>query len=126
RVVPGPDGRAAVELSDESGAPVASVRALTLRPLPVSPPAADAVAGGLHRTAWVPVPPGSLPVPRWGVLGASGTGLVDVLAPPGSGVPVYAGPAAAGGGSPAVVVAPIGPPPEGAGDAEDPAAGCRW
>ncbi|WP_407111966.1 type I polyketide synthase (plasmid) [Streptomyces sp. DSM 116494] len=124
RIVPGPDGRAAVELSDELGAPVASVRALTLRPLPALPPTAP-VTGGLHRMTWLPLPPVPAHVPRWGVLGASGTAQVDALAPPGSEVPVYAGPAAVGG-SPAVVVAPFGPPPKGAGGAEDPAAGSRW
>ncbi|MFF1272569.1 type I polyketide synthase [Streptomyces marokkonensis] len=126
RITPAPDGRAGVELTDGAGAQVATVRALALRPLPAVPRTADAVAVGLHRTEWVPLPEPPARVPRFGVLGAAGTRGVDVLAPPGSGVAVYAGPAAAGGGSPAVVVAPFPPPPETAGEAEDPAASSRW
>ncbi|GAA2688857.1 type I polyketide synthase [Streptomyces lunalinharesii] len=133
RVAPGPDGHTGVELTDGSGAPVATIRSLTLRPLPptVSPTTADTVTGArhetttgaLHRTAWMPLPeppaPGS--TPRWGVLGTAGTPLVDALAPPGSGVPVYRDPAACDASS-AVVVAPC-PPPDAAGDAHDRAAG---
>ncbi|MCX4966817.1 type I polyketide synthase [Streptomyces sp. NBC_00654] len=124
RLTPGPDGRAGVELTDETGSPVATIRSLTLRPLPRTGPAtADTVTGALHRTDWVPLaePPAPVAMPRWGVLGTAGTPLVDALAPPGSGVPVYAGPAACDASS-AVVVAPC-PPPGAAGDARDQADG---
>lgn len=128
RIAPGPDGRAGVELTDEAGAPVATVGALTLRPLPATPGTAGPAAGGLHRTAWAPLPepPAPAPPPRWGVLGAAGTRPVELLAPPGSGVPVYADPVSAGGGSPAVLVAPFPPPPAAADGARDPGAGSRW
>ncbi|MEE6269807.1 type I polyketide synthase [Streptomyces diastatochromogenes] len=132
RVTPGPDGRTGVELTDETGAPVATVRSLTLRPLPgTASTAADAVTGArrraatgvLHRTDWVPLtePPAPSAIPRWGVLGTAGTPLVDALAPPGSDVPVYRGPAACDA-SADVVVAPC-PPPDATGDAQDQAAG---
>ncbi|MER5985533.1 type I polyketide synthase [Streptomyces sp. NPDC001787] len=123
RLTPGPDGRAGVELTDETGSPVATVGSLTLRPLPPAGPAADTVTGALHRTDWVPraEPPAPVAMPRWGVLGTAGTPLVDALAPPGSGVAVYAGPAACDASS-AVVVAPC-PLPGAAGDARDQADG---
>ncbi|MFF8918720.1 type I polyketide synthase [Streptomyces sp. NPDC015032] len=124
RMAPGPDGQAGVELTDETGSLVATVRSLTLRPLPrTCPTTADAVTGALHRTDWVPLtgPPAPVAVPRWGVLGTAGTRLVDALAPPGSGVPVYRGPAACDASS-AVVVAPC-PPPDTTGGAQDQASG---
>ncbi|MEU9971276.1 polyketide synthase dehydratase domain-containing protein [Streptomyces malaysiensis] len=127
RVGLGPDGQAAVELTDETGSPVATVRSLTLRPLPRTDPAtADPVTGALHRTDWVPLTESvrwraPVAMARWGVLGTAGTRLVDTLAPPGSGVPVYRGPAACDA-SAAVVVAPC-PPPDTTGGARDQAAG---
>ncbi|MFE7620198.1 SDR family NAD(P)-dependent oxidoreductase, partial [Streptomyces sp. NPDC057496] len=123
RVAPGPDGRVGVELADGAGAPVATVRSLALRPLPRPGPAAGADAGALHRTDWVPSAGSPAPgaMPRWGVLGAAGSRPVAALAPPGSGIPVYSGPAACDASS-AVVVAPC-PPPVAAGDGQDPAAG---
>ncbi|CAL9612529.1 2-succinylbenzoate--CoA ligase [Streptomyces sp. enrichment culture] len=128
RITPGPDGRAGLELTDASGTPVATVRSLTLRSLPrTGPGTAAAVTGMLHRIAWVPLPepPAPAAVPPWGVLSAAGTPLVDVLAPPGSGVPVYAGPEA-DGAAPAVLVAPCPPPPQATGDTRDSAAQARW
>ncbi|MGW1408344.1 type I polyketide synthase [Streptomyces sp. NPDC002403] len=124
RVAPGPDGRAGVELADETGSPVATVRALALRPLPRTGATADAVTGALHRTDWVASAGPSAPVvmPRWGVLGETGTQLVDALAPPGSGVPVYPGPSACDASS-AVVVAPCPPPDTTGGEQDDQAAG---
>ncbi|MFG3240164.1 type I polyketide synthase [Streptomyces sp. NPDC048157] len=123
RVAPGPDGRSGVELTDDTGSPVATVRSLALRRLPRTGPTtgADAVTGALHRLDWVVSAEPSAPValPRWGVLGEAGTRLVDALAPPGSGVPVYAGPAACDAAS-AVVVAPC--PPDTADDGGDRAA----
>ncbi|MFF3784474.1 SDR family NAD(P)-dependent oxidoreductase [Streptomyces sp. NPDC001933] len=128
RVAPGPDGRAAVELTDGTGSPVATVRSLALRPLPRTESgsgstAADAATGALHRTDWVAKAEPSAPMtpPRWGVLGAADTWLVDALAPPGSGVPVYPDPAACDASS-AVVVAPC-PLPGTADDDQDQAAG---
>ncbi|MFF3729192.1 SDR family NAD(P)-dependent oxidoreductase [Streptomyces sp. NPDC002476] len=125
RTAPGPDGQAAVELTDETGSPVATVRSLTLRPLPrTGSTTADVVTGALHRTDWVPPTEPSAPVamPRWGVLGAAGTRLVDALAPPGSGVAVYPGPAACDASS-AVVVAPCPLPSDTGGGTQDWAAG---
>lgn len=69
RMTAGPDGQAGVELTDETGSPVATVRSLTLRPLPRTGSAtADAVTGALHRTDWVPLtePPAPVAMPRWG------------------------------------------------------------
>ncbi|MFB7915555.1 type I polyketide synthase [Streptomyces sp. NPDC056061] len=123
RVTPGPDGRAGVELSDETGSLVATVRSLTLRPLPPTGSAtADAVAGALHRTDWVPLtePPAPVAMHRWAILGTAGTRLVDALAPPGSGVPVHHTPAACDGAS-AVVVAAC-PQSATSGGAQDQAA----
>ncbi|WP_405753137.1 SDR family NAD(P)-dependent oxidoreductase [Streptomyces sp. NBC_00012] len=127
RVVPGPDGRPGVELADEAGSPVATVRSLTLRPLPragtdTGSAATDAVTGALHRTDWVAMtePPRPVAPPRWAVLGAAGTQLVDALAPPGSGVPVHPDPAACDA-SADVVVAPC-PLPDTDGAGQDRAA----
>ncbi|MYW00649.1 polyketide synthase dehydratase domain-containing protein, partial [Streptomyces sp. SID3343] len=122
RTTSGPDGRADVELTDETGAPVATIRSLTLRPLARSGSATvDAVTDALHRTHWVPAEP---PVPvtalRWGILGTAGTPLVDALAPAGSGIPVYPEPAACDASS-AVVVASC-PPPDPTGGARAQAA----
>ncbi|MEV5729086.1 type I polyketide synthase [Streptomyces pharetrae] len=128
RITTGPDGRAGVELTEASGAPVAAVRSLTLRPLPrTGSGTAVAVTGGLHRMDWVPLPepPALAATPSWGVLEATGTPLVDVLAPRNSGVPVYAGPET-GDAAPAILVAPCPPPPAATGDTRDPAAGTRW
>ncbi|MEU6058817.1 type I polyketide synthase [Streptomyces sp. NPDC047097] len=113
RMVPGPDGRTGVRLTDEANTPVLTVRSLDLRPLP---PMARPTAG-LHRIDWVPLPRPtgeSGAGTGWGVLGEVGEALVERLAPPGSGVPVYADPAAvvASGRAPAVVVAPLPMPPE--------------
>ncbi|MFJ7199973.1 MULTISPECIES: type I polyketide synthase [unclassified Streptomyces] len=125
RVAPGPDGQAGVELADETGSPVAKVRSLALRPLPrTGSTVADAFTGALHRTDWVVSAGPSAPevMPHWGVLGEAGTRLVDALAPPGSGVPVYPGPAACDA-SPGVVVAPCPPPDTTGGEQDDQAAG---
>ncbi|MFB7009864.1 MULTISPECIES: SDR family NAD(P)-dependent oxidoreductase [unclassified Streptomyces] len=123
RMIPGADGQAGVELTDETGSPVATVRSLTLRPLPPTGSATAVAAGGaLHRTDWVTLtePPAPAAMPRWGVLGTAGTPLVDALAPPGSGIPVYPGPAACDASSD-VVVAPC--PPDTTGGAQDQGAG---
>ncbi|WKE67779.1 type I polyketide synthase [Streptomyces sp. WP-1] len=123
RMAPGPDGQPQVELTAETNSPVATIRSLTLRPLPRTGSAtADALTGALHRTDWVPLtePPVPAAMPRWAVLGTAGTRLVDALAPSGSGVPVYAGPALCDA-STAVVAAPC-PPPGTDGDARDQAA----
>ncbi|MFH8342561.1 type I polyketide synthase [Streptomyces sp. AM6-12] len=124
RAVPGPGGRTRMELADETGSPVATVRALTLRPLPRTGAAtADAGTAALHRTDWVPLaePPATGPAPHGAVLGTAGTPLVDALASPGSGIPVYQAPADCDA-SAAVVVAPC-PPPGPADGTRDPAVG---
>ncbi|MEU6485460.1 SDR family NAD(P)-dependent oxidoreductase [Streptomyces sp. NPDC046887] len=126
RMAPGPDGRTGVWLTDEANAPVLTVRSLDLRPLP---PMAGPTAG-LHRIDWVPLPrPTGQPEAGtgWGVLGEGGEALVGRLAPPGSGVPVYADPAAvaASGQVPSVVVAPL-PMPSGTGHGVPGAAEVRW
>ncbi|MEV7503208.1 type I polyketide synthase [Streptomyces sp. NPDC093018] len=123
RVAPGPDGQTQVELADEANSPVATIRSLTLRPLPRADSATtDVLTGALHRTEWVPLtePPAPVAMPRWGVLGTAGTRLVDALAPPGSGIPMYPGPAACDASSD-IVLAPC-PPPDTSGDPGDRAA----
>ncbi|MFY4722907.1 type I polyketide synthase [Streptomyces sp. LaBMicrA B280] len=123
RVAPGPEGQTQVELTDEANSSVATIRSLTLRPLPRADSAtADVLMGALHRTDWAPLaePPAPVAMPRWGVLGTAGTRLVDALAPSGSGIPVYPGPAACDASSD-IVVAPC-PPPGTNGDARDQAA----
>ncbi len=132
RVTPGADGRAAVELTDGTGAPVMSVSSLALRPLPrTGSPVPDAPAGALHRTDWVPLAeqPAPATAVRWAVLRTAGTRVADPLAPPGSGVPVHSGPAACDA-SAGVVVAPCPSPPGTTGttgaDGQDPAAGLLW
>ncbi|MFC4333471.1 type I polyketide synthase [Streptomyces andamanensis] len=131
RIAPGREGRWRVDLADETGVPVVSVDALTLRHLPSLPPQSAApLGGGLHRVDWVPADGAPPPeaVPRWGVLGETGTPLVDALAPPGSGVPVHAALAALGslGSPPPVVVAPCPAPPDPAVGAQDDAGRTRW
>ncbi|MEW2134234.1 type I polyketide synthase [Streptomyces sp. NPDC005435] len=114
RLAPGADGRTAVELADEQGAPVARVRSLTLRPLPSAGPGRAARDSAvLWRRDWVPLsgPPVPPTPPVWGVLGTAGDRLTEALAPRGSGVPVYADSASAGRGSAAVVVVPCPWPP---------------
>ncbi|MEU7022620.1 type I polyketide synthase [Streptomyces sp. NPDC046203] len=122
RVSPGTDGQAGVELTDGTGAPMVTIRSLALRPLPRdgSTAAGAAAPAALHRYAWNPRPapsesPGAMP--RWGVLDAVGSGPVGVLAPPGSGVPVYGDPSECEG-STAFVVAVC--PPSGASDGDEP------
>ncbi|MEU3062638.1 type I polyketide synthase [Streptomyces subrutilus] len=124
---PGPDRRFGLELTDEGGAPVATIRRLALRPLPpagsaaVAPPAAL-----LFRVDWAPLPepPAAHPLPSWGVLAGSGARLRDASAAEGSAVPVYADLAAAAAAAPAVVVAPC-PEPSDAGADADPTGAVR-
>ncbi|MEV0122149.1 type I polyketide synthase [Streptomyces sp. NPDC050703] len=111
------NGRAEVRLADGGGAPVATVRSLTLRPLRVPPPHAapaskDPAAGLLHRVNWTPLPqpPAAPTAPTWGVMGPVGTRLAAALAPRGSGVPVHPDPASAGEKAPGVVVVPCPAP----------------
>ncbi|MFF3014726.1 type I polyketide synthase [Streptomyces sp. NPDC057939] len=153
RGIPEAGGGIGLELTDEAGAPVATIRRLALRPLPptgsgeVRPPAAS-----LFRVDWTRLPqqPAVVgPVPRWGVLAdvdtATGTGTdavrgvnadtgvvaesYDVLAPASHGVPRYTDLAAAAADAPEVVVA-LCPPPSAADGAVDPAAqvhrAARW
>ncbi|KUL64015.1 type I polyketide synthase [Streptomyces sp. NRRL S-1521] len=109
RISTAANGRAEVRLTDEGGAPVATVRSLTLRPLRAPTPhtAPASAAPALHRMDWTPLPEPPVPpaAPTWGVLGPAGTRLADALAPRGSGVPIHPDPASAGDGAPRVVVA---------------------
>ncbi|MEU4205809.1 SDR family NAD(P)-dependent oxidoreductase [Streptomyces sp. NPDC026294] len=71
RLTGGTDGPAALELADGTGAPVASVGALTVRPLTDAAPGGDrAVRDSLFRVEWVPA--GAVPAPagqRWSIVG---------------------------------------------------------
>ncbi|GGT54187.1 hypothetical protein GCM10010226_33920 [Streptomyces phaeofaciens] len=112
RVRLSPSGTDAMSLavSDVSGAPVASVESLTLRPLDTGrPDAGSAPHGSLFRVEWTPVPTPSAAV-AYAVLG-DGTGLPDGLAP----APAYRTAAeltASGDPLPDLVLAPVtgGPP----------------
>lgn len=121
RVRPGAeDGSPQLELADESGAPVATVRSLALRPFPrEGTRTGDPVDDSLFRMEWVrarPATPAGPPAsaPAWGILGEPGPRLREALAPPGSGVPVYADVAAACREAPSVVVAACPAPPASA------------
>ncbi|MFG2115180.1 type I polyketide synthase [Streptomyces sp. NPDC048718] len=123
RVSPGPDGQAAVELTDAAGAPVATIRSLALRPLPRdgSTGAGAAAPAVLHRYEWNPrptaLPTSPAETPRWGVLRTADSGPMNTLAPPGSGVPVYSDLSECDG-SAVFVVAVC--PPSGASDGDEP------
>ncbi|MFD6875004.1 MULTISPECIES: type I polyketide synthase [unclassified Streptomyces] len=118
-------GGIGLELADEAGAPVATIRRLALRPMPatgsgaVRPPAAS-----LFRVDWTrsPQQPAVGPLLTWGVLADADTGAEsrDILAPASHGVPVYTDLAAAAADAPEVVVAPC-PLPAAADGAVDPA-----
>ncbi|MFD7031476.1 type I polyketide synthase [Streptomyces sp. NPDC059917] len=119
-------GRIGLELSDATGAPVATIDRLDLRPFspasasPTDPALAEPPAAGLFRTSWAPGPPqpADVPVPTWGLLTDAGARRAPVLA--GSGVPVYPDLAAAVADAPAVVVAPCPAPGATTGGDGDP------
>ncbi|MFJ7206628.1 type I polyketide synthase [Streptomyces sp. NPDC098789] len=111
---PAADGPIGLELTDGTGAPVATIHRLDLRPSPLSSPSPtgpatiEPPAAALFRTSWAPGPPGpqppaDAPVPTWGLLADSGPRRA--LAPVGSGVPVYPDLAAAVADGATVVVA---------------------
>ncbi|WP_158891506.1 type I polyketide synthase [Amycolatopsis anabasis] len=89
----GPDG-ISVRVADETGAPVASVDSLIVRPMSTEQlRAARAGDGGsLYRVDWIPVPAGQ-PTGRWALLGEDRLGLgltevfPDLAAVPGDSVP---------------------------------------
>ncbi|MFG2415485.1 type I polyketide synthase [Streptomyces goshikiensis] len=123
QAVSGAEGGIGLELADEAGAPVATIRRLFLRPLPrTGSGAVRTPAASLFRVDWTrsPQPLAAGPVPTWGVLAGAdaGAGPRDVLAPASHGVPVYADLAAAAAAAPEVVVAPCPGPPAADGDAE--------
>ncbi|MFE9792753.1 type I polyketide synthase [Streptomyces goshikiensis] len=123
RAVSGTEGGIGLELADEAGAPVATIRRLFLRPLPrTGSGAARTPAASLFRVNWTrsPQPLAASPVPTWGVLAGAegGAGPRDFLAPASQGVPVYTDLAAAAAAAPEVVVAPCPGPPAADGDVE--------
>ncbi|MFD3554436.1 type I polyketide synthase [Streptomyces goshikiensis] len=123
RAVSGAEGGIGLVLADETGAPVATIRRLFLRPLPrTGSGAVRTPAGSLFRVDWTrsPQPLAASPVPTWGVLAGAdaGAGARDVLAPASHGVPVYTDLAAAADAAPEVVVAPCPGPPAADGDVE--------
>ncbi|MET7911647.1 type I polyketide synthase [Streptomyces avermitilis] len=114
RMSPGTESRAELELTDETGTPVVSVRSLVLRPVPREQlRTSRAHRDCLFRLDWTRLPdtPVSAPPgpPGWGVLGEAGPRLRDALVPPGAGATVYADLASVGAAAPAVVVAPCPP-----------------
>ncbi|MEU5164218.1 SDR family NAD(P)-dependent oxidoreductase [Streptomyces sp. NPDC020875] len=77
----GPD-TVALEIADPAGAPVASIGALTVRPLGDVPAAGAGTGRDLYRTVLTPAP-GGVPTAlrgRWAVLGADGDALAAEIA----------------------------------------------
>ncbi|WP_322869498.1 type I polyketide synthase [Streptomyces goshikiensis] len=119
RAVSGTEGGIGLELADETGAPVATIRRLFLRPLPrTGSGAVRTPAASLFRVDWTrsPQPLAASPVPTWGVLAGADAGPQDVLAPARQDIPVYTDLAAAAAAAPEVVVAPCPGPPAADGD----------
>ncbi|WP_344493488.1 type I polyketide synthase [Streptomyces enissocaesilis] len=102
--------RARLELTDGTGAPVATVRSLVLRPLSREQlSGVRAPSDCLFRLDWtrlpdVPVPMSGKP-PLYGLLGEPGPWLSDALSRSGIRPAVYPDPASAAADAPAVVVA---------------------
>ncbi|MCS0603078.1 type I polyketide synthase [Streptomyces sp. LP11] len=84
RVRPTGEGTVSLTLADPAGAPVATVDALTLRPLrteALAGAARSARAGALYAVAWQPAPATSAPVPALEVLHApAGTSAAETRA----------------------------------------------
>ncbi|MEU6553399.1 type I polyketide synthase [Streptomyces sp. NPDC046915] len=117
RMSPGAENRAGLELADDTGRPLATVRSLALRPLPREQVSAAGVhADSLFRVDWTRPADSSAAAPpgpsAWGVLGEADPRLVDALVPCGVTTTRYADLAAAGAAAPAVVLAPCPPLPE--------------
>lgn len=113
RVSPAEGNTARLELTDGSGAPVATVRSLALRPLPRQGLGGHPHGGLLFRLDWVrlldqPAPARAEP-PRYGLLGEPGPWPYDALVRSGIRPTVYADAASAGPDAPDVVIAC--PPP---------------
>ncbi|MFJ2417980.1 type I polyketide synthase [Streptomyces brevispora] len=109
RVSPTERSGVRLELTDGSGALVATVRSLVLRPLPREQlKEVRAHDDCLFRLDWtrLPDPPAPVTAPRtWGVLGEPGPRLRDALHGSGVRLETYADPASAGADAPDVVVA---------------------
>ncbi|MEU9469082.1 type I polyketide synthase [Streptomyces avermitilis] len=123
RMSPGVESRAELELTDETGTPVVSVRSLALRPLPREQLRTSRAHGDcLFRPDWTRLPDAPVSAapgpPSWGVLGEAGPRLRDALVPPGSGTTVYADLASVSAAAPAVVIAPCPPLTVGADGAD--------
>ncbi|MEW1614489.1 MULTISPECIES: SDR family NAD(P)-dependent oxidoreductase [unclassified Streptomyces] len=125
RLTPAPEGDAdspvyALTVADGTGAPVASVDALTLRPLSVEAvrAAGGGSADGLLRVDWSPLAPaaGTGDASAWAVIGAADT-LRDAGGPSYPSLGDLGGALDAGAALPPVVVLPLhaaGAPAEGA------------
>ncbi|MWA08225.1 type I polyketide synthase [Streptomyces sp. BA2] len=102
-----------LELTDEAGAPVATVHSLTLRPLaPEQLSGVRAHSDSLFRLEWTPLPDSAAPVPTrpagpplYGLLGEPSPELSGALAQLGIRPTVYTDPASAAPDAPAVVIA---------------------
>ncbi|MFE9859171.1 type I polyketide synthase [Streptomyces sp. NPDC005780] len=109
RVSPTVENGARLELTDGSGAPVATVRSLVLRPLPREQLKGVRTHGDcLFRQDWTRLPDSltAAPAPRvWGLLGEPGPRLRGPLLPSGDRPKAYADPASAGSDAPDVVIA---------------------
>ncbi|MFG2600146.1 type I polyketide synthase [Streptomyces sp. NPDC048462] len=109
RVSPTAENGARLELTDGSGAPVATVRSLVLRPVPREQlNAVRAHDDCLFRLDWTRLAgsTASFTAPgTWGLLGEPGPRLRDILLRSGVRAKAYADPASAGADAPAVVVA---------------------
>ncbi|WP_449343658.1 type I polyketide synthase [Streptomyces polygonati] len=112
----GPD-TVALEVADSTGAPVASVAALTLRPLA----SGTGVPGrSLLQVVWTPIDPGPPPVPgprTWALLGPTDSPLGTALRAAGDRVGRYGDPAFAGHDPRGVVLASFVGAPEDTADA---------
>ncbi|MFE9449996.1 SDR family NAD(P)-dependent oxidoreductase [Streptomyces sp. NPDC006739] len=114
RMSPGAANRASLELADDTGAPVATVGALTLRPLPREQlTTAGALGDRLFRIGWtrsarspVAVSPGEA---AWGVLGEADPRLLDALGTGGVTATRHPDLASLAAAAPPVVLAPCPP-----------------
>ncbi|WP_093803833.1 type I polyketide synthase [Streptomyces sp. Wb2n-11] len=102
--------RARLELTDRTGAPVATVRSLVLRPLSREQlSGVRAHSDCLFRPEWTRLPdspaPASAKPPLYGLLGEPGPWLNDTLLQSGIRPTVYPDPASAAADAPAVVIA---------------------
>ncbi|MGW7086697.1 type I polyketide synthase [Streptomyces sp. NPDC054871] len=99
-----------LELTDEAGAPVATVHSLTLRPLaPEQLSGVHAHSDGLFRVEWIPLQDSAAPkpagLPLYGLLGEPAPELSGALRRLGIRPTVYTNPASAAPDAPAAVIA---------------------